>query len=152
MINVTHPPALILAQALIDLGLLTRHDSEKDWPVFVDQMPDAPDELASLRDTPGILDGRLMEDGRYVEHPGFQLRVRVRADQYLRGWQKANALHNALAALRRETVVLGKEFDEASHEIVSVTLSGPVLPIGQDPDTQRRHNFTINGRITLNLA
>lgn len=148
MIGINHPPAEILAQALLGLELVTPQDDAGEWPIYIGNLPATPDEAVSIHDVEGILDGRLMDSGEYIEHPGFQLRIRVKATDYLRGWRKANSLANALASSIRGTV----EVDDTAYTIDSVTLSSPPIPMGQDPDTQRRQNFSINGRISLHLA
>lgn len=149
--NLSHTPAEILRQALIDLGVATDQEDERAWPIFYALLPEGVGvNLMTVHNTQGTLDGRLMDDGDYVEHPGFQIRLRTR--YHRDGWLKAQAVWNALAGIRRQPVTLPDPETEADVDYViqSVTLTAPVAPMGQDPDHERRENFSINGRMTLN--
>lgn len=147
--NLSHTPAEILRQCLIDLGVATDQEDEQPWPAFYALLPGRPDEVITVQNTQGTLDGRLMDEGEYVEHPGFQARLRSRYQRT--GWLKAQEVWNTLSAIRRQPVTLPHPETEVDvdYTIQSVTLTAPIAVLGQDPDNERRENFTINGRITL---
>lgn len=139
----TQPPARILQQYLEDAGFISAQEDDGDWPGFVSFMPDKVIDLVAVYDTQGLLDGRYMTDGVYVEHPGVQ--IRVRSKTYLTGWRKAKELQNALAAIEQEQVTI----DDEIYTIHNATVTAPIAVMGQDPDTDRRENFSINARLTL---
>lgn len=141
------PPAQILAQALIDLGLASNPLDQEPWPVYIQTLPPTPDELLSVSDTAGTFGGRYMATGEMVEFPGVQIRVRTPPTEYLRGWRKARELREALPRIRRRSVTV----DGFTLTLISVTLTAPVAVMGQDPDTQRRQNFSLNARVTLSI-
>lgn len=147
-----HPPALILLQYFKDLGYLTSQEDELDWPGYHSHLPDVtkeqqPKNVAALYDTSGVLDGRLMETGEVIRHPGVQ--VRVRSGSYLVGYRKIEELRLAMAAIRRTTVTLTDENnDDYSYRIDNVTMSGDVAVMGQR-DKTRREEFTQNVLLTV---
>lgn len=135
-------PAELVRWSIANDGLGS-YPSEGDvWPVFVGHMPDEPDNCICVYDTTGTVDGRLQQDGKSIEHPGIQ--VRVRAIDHPTGYPKITNIRNHLDSVLRQGVVIGVY----QYTIQAITLTGGVQTLGQEPDGERRVNFTINGILT----
>lgn len=141
--SLTHSPAQIIAQILVDLGLGTDPDDEDDWPIYAVSLPDTPDNAMCIYDTQGTMDGSSMIDGEVQEHHGFM--VRIRATSHSVGQAKANAVVQGLdKSVRNEVVTL-----DSSTYLVTQTgrMSGP-LNNGPEP-TSSRIIFTVNAVAAL---
>lgn len=139
--TLTHSPAQIVRQLLIDLGLGT---ASGDWPVFYAMEPNAPDNVLTVFDTTGTDDGRSMVTGELFGHDGFQ--VRVRAKDHATGWLKADAIQTDFAesvSLRQVTV------DSSSYLIHAITRIGNVLALGRQTPQSMRSIFTLNATVPL---
>lgn len=135
-------PADIIRQLLIDLGLGA---ATGDWTIYVSFFPDTPDKAICIYDTAGIFDGRLMENGFRIEHPGIQ--IQVRAQIYPDLWDKANTIATTLDAQMGTEVIM--ESAEA-YTIHNISRTGAILPIGiEEEGDRRRHYVSINAVITL---
>ena len=145
MQTLTHSPADIVAQMLIDLALGTdpetldgRGQPAGAWPIYASDEPDAPDNCISVFDTVGRDHGRIFQ-GALQGHPGFQ--VRVRAATHAEGWAKADAIQATLAeSVEWRTVHVGT----STYEVNAVVDIGDVLALGKEPGTSRRVFFTLN--------
>lgn len=137
-------PATILAEALIQSGLVSRPSSAAApiWPVFVSHMPDTPDNAVCVYDTSGNRDGRIMRTGENIDKPGWQ--IRVRATGYPLAYNKILSLSRYVGTVRNLGVVINGE----TYTIYSVTKTGTPLSLGQEPDVKRRDAVTLNGIIT----
>ena len=113
------------------------------WPVFVDHMPDAPDNAICIYDTLGFDDGRIMRTGEKIQHPGFQIRIRAMDRQT--AWAKAKEIKDYIntAVLRKGVTV-----ESSDYTIQSVSMVGNIISLGQELDAKRRCLLTINGTIT----
>jgi len=77
-----------------------------------------------------------------VRKPGWEIRVRSRT--YLVGAAKIKGIQEYLDTVRRLQV----DIDGSGYTIAAVRQTGDILPMGQEPDSDRRENFTLNGTIT----
>ncbi len=135
-------PADIIRQLLIDLSLA---DTSEGWEVFVGFFPDGPDEALCVYDTAGVLDGRIMETGEVIVHPGIQ--VRVRGKHYAEVYGKITEMVRGLDAVKKLSVVFS---EEEVYTVHNVSRSGAILPMGVDEVGNRRlHNFAANMTITI---
>lgn len=138
-----YSPADIVRQLLVDLGLT--EESGSSWPAYVSFLPELPHEAICVYDTAGNPDGRLMEDGTRIEHPGIQIRVRGRT--YLDAWQKANSIALALDIMGQILIAL---YGMSTYLIHNVSRTGTVISAGvDDRDDRRRYHFTINAVMTI---
>lgn len=115
------------------------------WPIYFGRMPDGhnvEDQLVVVYDTEPVQDGRLMGTGECIEHPGFQVRVRV--SDYNTGHAKLAAIAAVLDQVKNN-VVTGDS--AATYTIKAVTRRGGPIPIG--PDERGREHFTLNATTTI---
>lgn len=135
-------PAVIIREMLIDLGLVSESGG---WPAYVSFLPEGPDSAIGIFDTAGIMDGRLMEDGTQIVHPGIQ--IQVRGLYYPATRQKIDELAEELDKVNRREVGL------SSSEywlVLDVLRIGDILPLGiQEENGKRRHYFTLNAVLSL---
>jgi len=138
-------PADIIRQLLIDLNLATE-GLTSSWPVFVSFLPGTPDNALGIYDTAGKLDGRIMQSGEQVAHPGIQ--VVVRGSIYPDARKKAEDIAVALDAQIR-TIVVMDSMD--SYILHNVSRSGDIIPLGVEQEgDRRRHLLSINAVVTIN--
>jgi len=141
-----HSPAYILAQYLIDEGLLTDSTESDDWKVYVGSLPDGSltgHNAVGCMDTAPVKDGRIM-GGAPLFHHGIQLLIR--STGYNEGYTKASALAAALAEVVNEEVFVSSLY---SYEIANVTQTTGVVVLGQEEGTKRREMFSVNFLATL---
>lgn len=142
----SHAPAEVLRSYLVGEGVLGDPEgSSLTWPGYVGFLPDkedVPDDAASLHDTEGTKDGRLMR-GTNILHPGIT--VLVRARDYDEGWTKAQAIASALEEATGDTEVVGA----TTYTLRNVSQQGPVIALGLEEGTRRRFLFSINFLATL---
>jgi len=142
--SLTHSPADVIRQLLIDLGLGTTPTDEGSWPIFVSNEPDAPDNAIAITDTAGKLDGRIQNDGELGIHHGFQ--VRIRAATRAAGYAKANALAVGMDELvAYDTVTVSS----TTYIVHAITRTGDILFLGKEVDASKRFLFTINAVTAL---
>jgi hypothetical protein len=131
---ITHSPAEIMAQLLVDLGMATGPGGSGSWPVFKTGITDKPDDCIAVTDTAGIDDGAFLGPGATTEqHYGVQ--IMVRAATHPRCWVKTEAIRQALRAMdNMKTVWIGA----ASYTLPAVCRLAPPTVIGKDrPDSTR---------------
>lgn len=139
----THSPADVVAQLLVDLGLGTDPSSNEAWPIFTSSEPTSPDNAVTTFDTVGNSDGRAMVDGEGFYHYGVQ--IRIRGANHTTGWTKSDALQSALLAAYQKTVHLGSS-TYLVHALVNV---GTVMRLGTETPTSKRHLFALNLLVSL---
>jgi len=118
--------------------------SSSDWPIFIINTPDTPDNILTIFDTAGTKHGRLMFGGKTLMNPGIQ--VQVRSNSYLFGWQKSNAVLASLSEeVLNETVVIGGN----TYKVAAISITSGPLPLGKQPPESKRYLFTVNGTVSL---
>ena len=141
-----HSPARILAQLLVDQGLVTAHDAGGAWPVYTGVLPDGsgiPDDAVAVYDVAGVKDGRLLS-GPGVGHPGVT--VRVRSIGYAAGWAKGQEIAAALEAVARAGVTI----ETTDYVIQNASPTAPLLHTGFERRGQaRRPLFSLNYLLTF---
>ena len=145
----THSPADIIAQVLVDLGLVQPWNESKlpkdqvSWAVSSGKDVDKPDKAVMIKDTQGRDQLRVLW-GQRSEMQGFQVMVRApkRSEAFLLAQQIAIAL---------DTTVTGATptLDGVQYHVQSVDRSSQVLPLGTERAQSARELFTINAVVTL---
>lgn len=144
--SLSHSPADIIAQMLVDLNLGTNPTAGGAWPVYVSNEPDKPDNCITVYDTVGQGDGRFMVSGHSPEHYGFQ--VRVRATDHTTGYAKADAIKTALEETAyEETIHIGN----STYLVYSVSKATPVNVLGKQAGVSKRNLFTVNGLVVIGI-
>ena len=142
----THTPAQIFRQYLLDEGLAVEPGASGSWPIYHSHLPDGvgvEDDALCVYDTAGGKDGRPM-GGLPLFHHGIQLRVRSRS--YTDGWEKAQEIADAAGGILRESL----DLDSITYIIQSVSQSTSVVALGvEEEGTKRRDHFTVNFLATL---
>ncbi len=140
-------PAFILYKLITkSMASMTNPLDNASWPLYVSYMPDGKNikvDCGTVYDTVGTNDGRTMENGEVVVHPGIQLRIRAKA--YTTGFSKIEAVALSLDDITRELVVVnGTTFQ--IHAIHTIT---PIIPLGLERGKKRRFLFTANFLMTI---
>lgn len=140
-------PAEVIAHALANAGLGSYDPPGTVWPIYVGSMPIAPDMCIAIYDTQGRYDGRTMDDGVTVLHPGLQ--IRTRAQQYADAESKMTTIQAVLDALHNTTVAAVDE--GRTYTIAAVTRTSNLVDMGRE-EKYRRQLFAMNGVITVSSA
>lgn len=114
--------------------------------IYVGHLPDTPDEVACVFDTPGFTEGRIQRTGETITKSGWQ--VRVRAPDHATAYAIISNIQAALDAVRNLPVAIQGN----GYTINAITQSGGVLALGQEPEAKRRNGFTLNGTVTYREA
>jgi hypothetical protein len=150
MTPLTQSPAFILAALLRSKGVVVLPGSTGMWPCYIGSMPDGdnvPDECVSIRDMPGIKEGRDMASGLVLERFGVQIKVRATSTDYNGGWQQLDAIMLALDKVVSQSV----QTDTSHFYTIPAITRGSPLPMGQEPiteSTKRRWFFALNATFT----
>lgn len=140
----THSPAEIIRNLLVNLGVGTLPSAGGTWPISADQRLDTPDNVMTVNDTDARKDGRSMPTGEVFEHPGIQ--IEVRSGTRGAGFTKAKAVATLLdEEVYNETVTISGK----SYTITNVSRSGGVMSLGKETPTSKRYLFTINAVVTI---
>lgn len=115
------------------------------WPIFISSLPDKGyDDAIAIYDTTGVSDGRLMENGQQIIHPGCQ--VRIRSSKYSPGWDKAQEIGMFFDSVFRQQIRAQKQpvvgSDEVLYTVHSITRR-PTIAMGREQEGTRQ-NFSIN--------
>lgn len=139
----THSPADVLRQLLINLGLGT--DGGASWPVHVAAEPDAPDSVITVYDTNGRLQGKRQVDGVALEYYGIQFRVR--GARHVLGYQKSNAVISSLDTdVYDETVTVTAlaGVPVATYLVHAVHRTTGIIALGKATPTAKLSLFVVN--------
>lgn len=144
-----HSPADIIAQVLIDLSMASEMGingkPEGAWPVSVDTELTLPDDIITVTNTEGVLNGRIQITGERPEHFGFQLKIRSSISTT--GWEKARTLAVALdQQMSYTTITIGS----STYDVGAVTRMGGILAVGRELASTKRFLYTINGIVVIN--
>jgi hypothetical protein len=141
-------PADVIRALLVELRLAVLPRDWREggdyWPAYASQEPNQPDEVITVYDTAGILQGRIQLSGDTVEQSGIQIRVRANTRQA--GYDKVKAIELAFAtAVYKATLMLG----DSTYTIHSLTQRSSILELGRDPNNSDRYLFTVNYTVSL---
>ncbi|MCP4566477.1 MAG: hypothetical protein GY841_02720 [FCB group bacterium] len=135
----------LVQKFLIDAGLGTSVQGGNAWPVYATFLPDSDDindDAIVCYDTAGRTDGRVIDTGEHIEHPGFQIMVRSRNRSA--GRAKANDIANVIDAVFRTEVTV----DGSTYTLQNLSRTGQILDIGAEPEGRGRKFHSVNGVMT----
>lgn len=141
----THSPAQVTAQVLVDLGLAYDRAATPpparpvDWTVYADKRPpQQPDRCLWTATAAGQDDGRHQATGELFQHYGVQVGVRGRTAA--EAWRKADAVRTALAERATGVAVTVTDADgsgPADYLVASFNRIGQPLRMGVEPGSDR---------------
>jgi hypothetical protein len=134
----TDTPAAVLANYVTGLALMTVPSANGSWPLYISNMPDAPNNLGAIYNTTPSKDARSMEGGGIIQHYGVQIGIRCSVEET--GWDKCNVLAGQLAAVHNAETILNGD----TYTIHNVSIIGGVNSLGKETGTKRRNMFTMN--------
>lgn len=139
----THSPAEIIRQLLLELGYVTLPESSEDWPCYVSSMPQGegvPNDVVCVTDTAGVQRTRTL-NGR--NHVAYGIQVRSRSLDYSSAYQRVSQIAEEFESVHRKFIMVG----DTVYWIDAIYQSGPAISMGQDE--QRLANCSLN--ITMSL-
>lgn len=136
-------PATIIANYLTGLAVMTVPSAEDDWPLYISNLPDSPDNAAVIFNTTPIKDAKLMDDGSIIQHYGIEILLRSIIDED--GWDKCNILSGELDILRNVFVSI----NDSTYKIHNVTRLGGINSLGSESDSRRRNLFSMNFTVSI---
>lgn len=113
-------------------ALLTTHVGVSGWQLEIGMMPDSPDIVIGLIDTPGI--GQDPNPKWLLDYPSCQVMVRGAASGYLAVRDEARAVKDILLGITSQDVL--------GDRVVAINMQGDVGFIGRDEDM--RPLFALN--------
>jgi hypothetical protein len=150
MTALQNTPSDVVRYLLVQLDVATLPTDGDDWPAYEGQEPDSPDDCITVYTTTGVDDGRSMIDGELWQHYGVQ--VRVRSSTSVAGWQKANAIRDAMAKeVQREIVAVPLEpggTATTDYRVAAISKIGQTIPLGKEPHSNR-FLFTVNVKVPI---
>lgn len=138
-IVLSDPLVRVIGQLLVDLGLGTDYEANREWPVYLSNEPEKPDNVITVVRTDSILaDGRLQINGEVQETYGAL--IRVRGSSYVGTEAKTINISAALdSQVNRNPVTVG-----SNSYLVHNASRGSVIDLGEMRDGSERRLFTIN--------
>ncbi len=142
--SLTHSPADVVRNLIMDLGDGTAPSAGEDWPVYVGQEPDRPDSVITCYDTAGEMQGKTMIDGEVQERYGVQ--IKVRDADFHDGQKKAREIAVALDPVTLRSVEVGTDAGTGgdTYLVMEMTRRSGPLSLGKDVTTSKMNLFTIN--------
>jgi len=134
-------PADIVTRVFHSLKLGTDPGENGQWPIFVNVEPNEPDDVITVQDTEGAMEGRLQFPGTISEKPGIQIRIRSRNPNPSKPYQIRDAMDQTI---RNNTV----KVSGINYKLVSVSRQSNVISIGRDGNNGL-FLFVINAQVTL---
>lgn len=148
--SLTHNPALVIRQVLIDLGLGS--DGGSTWPIYHTNEPDTPDSVITVFDQAGLQQGRTMPDSERQEAHGIQVLVRHPDEET--GYAKARAIAIALDGVRQRSVTITEEAGTGTtdYKVWGIRRTSGVLSLGKDKANDYSNLFTVNALVHLRAS
>lgn len=145
-----HTPQRIIQQLIVDMGLATDPPDDAEWPIYVDSLPDEPDDVATVYGTEGRLTGRNMI-GDVLDHPGVQ--IRVRSGSTVEAYRKLARILSELSKVNRRSVTVMDDTgtDTTTYTVQTITPTTPPVRLGVD-ELSRRYSWTLNLVVSLRIA
>ena len=142
-----HSPAKVIQQMLIQMWQCGNPEGTPipQWPAYAGNEPDKPDDVVTVYNTQGTDDGRLMESGELMEHPGVT--IRVRTGDEATGEMKALDMAWNLDQVKRREVVVVEGSVSATYLMQNVRRTGGIVPYPLV--SSRRRAWNINCLLTL---
>lgn len=137
-----HTPSQIVRQLLIDLNVGTASGT---WPIYYENMPDAPDNCVAVFDTEPVDVRRDHVTGETALIRGIQ--VMVRAVDVRTAYLKCKDVNKAFDEdVYRDEVTL----DESIYRVQAISRLSAEIPVGADGATKRRL-YSTNARLSVSL-
>lgn len=134
----THSPAKVLSQLLIDLEVGTVPSANSEWPTYFDNEPATPDNVITTYNARRVGGFRKMPDGVFVGPQGVQ--VRVRGKDSKTGYDRTVLIAEALATVLRRTVTV----EGSVYRVQCLSTISDVFPLGKESPTSKRNLFTLD--------
>ena len=139
--TLSHSPAEILYQYLLDAEVIGPHDDE-NWPSFINNNPPDVDSFIVVRDTAGRTQGKVHVTMETVMKDGVQ--IVVTSDQ-LSSFRKTDEIKEALEIIFRELVTI----DSISYIIQAATLTSTIIAMGKDLPEANTFSHSINAIVSV---
>jgi len=146
-------PSLIISNILEAIGLGTTAvlsnaggttGISSDWPIYVANLPDAPDNILVLHDTANVIAGVDQINNAMSVRYGFQ--CMVRSSDYDVGWQKASRVSKSITEnVKNTSVVIGSN----TYSIAIITVSSGPMFIGNSTEDSKSYLFNVNGLLSV---
>jgi len=122
----------------------------QDWPIYVDDLPDEPDNLVRVHDTEGRVWGRV-HHGQTITYPGLQFWIR--GVDHTTGYPKAAQIEAWLDKVSRQevTVVHPVGTDPVTYLIQAIHRTTGLGPVQTPNDEKDRSSFVINAIIKISV-
>jgi len=141
--SLTHPPAEIIGQLLVDLSVGTNTLSA-DWAVFIESEPDTPDESITVFDTANTYQGTIQISGETQEFHGIQ--VRVRGGRYSTAWAIVNDVAVKMdTQVKRDIVTLSS----STYNVHGAHRTSGPIHLGRESPQSKREIFTLNYLVSI---
>jgi hypothetical protein len=145
----TYTQARIIQNLLIaeGLGVAASASISTDWRTFRNSMPADGDQVITVFDTGGILDGRAMRGGAYTEHFGIMVQVRARDEGV--GGKKIQDIEDFLCEnATNVAITIGTGVGAKNYKIHAVQRTSPMVNLGQE-EKNKRFMFSANFTATI---
>lgn len=151
MSQLKNPPAEIVAQLLIDLGLvsdpeLTGTGTDTEYPIYISFMPDTVDEIITIYDTAGELAGRDMPTGHVIDRFGIQIICRSGTTKYTEGQQTLADIADSIDESILDNVVT---LNANSYLVRNLRRTSSVLSLGKESEETKRNLLSLNLLATI---
>jgi hypothetical protein len=134
----THSPAYILSQLLIDLELATAATDNDDWSIYRNTLPDSPDSCIAIYDRTPIHHGRCGVNNEVKEHFGVQIIIRGATQSV--AYAKSESIREALdETIDKNSVTILT----STYLVFSTSLRSGPISLGNEENTAR-FLFSIN--------
>jgi hypothetical protein len=146
--TIYHSSADIILQALVDNGDVRLPNAGGSWPGFLNDVPDAADDLCvGIFDSAGMVEGKLMS-GSMVDHPGVQ--IRVRSVFHPQGWEKIQAIADFLLAMVQTSVTINDVGGTPrNYMVLNVSPTSNILRLGPEEGSKKRVQFAFNTNVSV---
>lgn len=141
-----HTTADVIRWALINNLLGTDPADEGTWPIYVNLLPNEPDNCITVNDTVGKVEAYIQTDGEVAEQPGIQIIVRSETEQV--GVTKIYAIANELDTIFRNSTVT---ISSSTYTIHTATRTTNILALGYENPQTKRNLFSTNAIVSLTM-
>lgn len=154
-IHLYHAPGEVVRALLIQLGVGSDGITYLDWPIFIDEEPDKPDNCITIEEIQGKLDGVHQPTGETIEHYGFHISIRcVRTTtgtaSQIPGYRIArNKVDQVCVQLSQNVAQLILTLDNIQYLISGCLQLSSADPLGKARNNSGRYRFTVDYQITI---
>lgn len=142
--QLSHSPAQLVRQFLVDLSGGNHPDSGESWPIYCHKEPDNPDNVVTVYTTQGLVKGWQQIEGEAIEHYGVMIRIRSTTAEV--GYVQADLIRHLIDT---QSSFVNVRVDDAVYRIESIDRTSAILPLGAESPTSARHLYTINATTSL---